>query len=141
MNGKVSQSCADESSRLVHVLLQLRDCQIDDMIATSTQSFATSETDNEFRVMKVEEVSSVEGSDKLIQLKMRRGKDFIQIRGGLAEMAGNSDIKRANLFVLAHFEPRNNRGTESQGMILVVALDGYAEPDQLDKNFTNFLID
>lgn len=75
----------------------------------------------DFRVGEVVEASLLEGSKKLILLKVDLGKDYgtVEILSGLAPTYLPEDLLGNKYIVLANLEPKAMMGRDSKGMILV----------------------
>jgi methionine--tRNA ligase beta chain len=75
----------------------------------------------DFRVGEVKEASLLEGSKKLIVLKVDLGEDYgvVEILSGLAEFYQPEDLVGNKYIVLANLEPKQMMGRLSNGMILV----------------------
>lgn len=78
----------------------------------------------DFRVGEVLEASLLEGSKKLIILKVDLGEDYgtVEILSGLAPIYIPSDLQGNKYIVLANLEPKQMMGRNSNGMILVADL-------------------
>ena len=75
----------------------------------------------DLRVGKVKEASLLEGSKKLIVMKVDLGEDYgvVEILSGLAEFYQPEDLVGNKYIVLANLEPKQMMGRASNGMILV----------------------
>lgn len=75
----------------------------------------------DLRVGEVKEASLLEGSKKLIVLKVDIGEDYgvVEILSGLAEFYQPEDLVGNKYIVLANLEPKQMMGRLSNGMILV----------------------
>lgn len=75
----------------------------------------------DLRVGEVKEASLLEGSKKLIVLKVDLGEDYgiVEILSGLAEFYAPDDLVGNKYIVLANLEPKQMMGRDSNGMILV----------------------
>ena len=73
----------------------------------------------ELRVGTVLEAEEVEGSEKLIKLKVDLGEDESrQVLAGVKQWYKPKDFKGKQVIVVANLEPRTMMGLESQGMML-----------------------
>lgn len=73
----------------------------------------------ELRVGTVLEAEEVEGSEKLIKLKVDLGEGTPrQILAGVKQWYSPSDFVGKQVVVVANLEPRKMMGLESQGMML-----------------------
>jgi len=77
----------------------------------------------DLRVAKVIEAEKVEGSEKLLKLKIDLGEETRQIVAGIAKFYKPGDLIGKKIIVVANLEPKVLRGLESQGMLLA-AEDG-----------------
>lgn len=73
----------------------------------------------DIRTGKIVSAEKVEGSDKLIKMKVDFGSEERQIVAGLAQQYGAEELKGKKTIFLFNLEPKRLRGLESQGMILV----------------------
>ena len=72
----------------------------------------------ELRVGKVIEAVRIEGSDKLLKLKVDLGDHERQIIAGIGTQYGPEDMANREIIVIVNLEPRTIMGLESQGMLL-----------------------
>ena len=72
----------------------------------------------ELRVAKVLEAGRVEGSDKLLKLKVDIGTEQRQIIAGIGKSYQPEDLITKEIIIVANLEPRSLMGLESQGMLL-----------------------
>lgn len=85
----------------------------------------------ELKVAKVLEADRVEGSDKLLKLKISLGSEERQIISGIGKVYEPADMVGKNIIIVANLEPRTftlrqssgQVGLESQGMILAASDD------------------
>lgn len=76
----------------------------------------------DIRLGRVLEAERVEGTDKLLRLKVDLGGDDVrQIVAGIALAYGADEIVGKTIVVLANLEPATIRGVESQGMLLAAS--------------------
>jgi len=81
----------------------------------------------ELKIGTVLEAEEVEGSEKLIKLKVDLGEEKPrQILAGVKQWYSPEDLKGKQVVVVANLEPRIMMGLESQGMML--AADGENGP-------------
>ncbi|MEK7597422.1 MAG: methionine--tRNA ligase [Patescibacteria group bacterium] len=75
----------------------------------------------DLRVGEVKEATLLEGSKKLIVLKVDLGEDYgvVEILSGLAPTYQPTDLLGNKYIVLANLEPKQMMGKDSNGMILV----------------------
>lgn len=78
----------------------------------------------EFRVGTVVEAEEVEGSEKLIKLKVDLGEESPrQILAGVKQWYKPEDLTGKQVVVVANLEPRMMMGLESQGMLLAASCE------------------
>jgi methionyl-tRNA synthetase len=88
----------------------------------------------EIKIGKVINAEKVPETDKLLKLEVDFGNDDIRIIvSGIAHVISPEDIVNKTLPFVTNLEPRNIRGIESQGMIMV-AVDGDDNPVLLEPN-------
>ncbi len=81
----------------------------------------------DLRTAKVLEAKKVEGTDKLLQLKIDLGDTERQIVAGVAESYTPDQLIGKTIVVVANLQPARIRGLESQGMLLAVQTEkGYS---------------
>lgn len=90
----------------------------------------------DLRVAKVLEAEKVEGTDKLLKLKLELGSEIRQVVSGIAKYYTPEALTGKYVLLVANLKPVKLRGIESQGMILAAAddsrlalatLDGFME--------------
>ncbi|MEM3369447.1 MAG: methionine--tRNA ligase subunit beta [Candidatus Micrarchaeia archaeon] len=74
----------------------------------------------DLRTATVLEAEKVEGSDKLLKLKIDLGYEQRQLVAGIAHMYKPEEIIGKQIIIVANLEPRKIRGVESNGMLLAV---------------------
>lgn len=72
----------------------------------------------DLRVGKIVEAIRVEGSDKLVRLKVDLGDEERQLVAGILTSYGVEDLPGRSIIVVANLESRSIMGIESQGMLL-----------------------
>ncbi|MFA6416373.1 MAG: methionine--tRNA ligase subunit beta [Candidatus Paceibacterota bacterium] len=72
----------------------------------------------ELKVVTILEASRVEGSDKLLKLKVALGTEERQIIAGIGKAYEPENIIGRQIAIVVNLEPRSLMGLESQGMIL-----------------------
>ena len=77
----------------------------------------------DLRVGKIVEAERVEGSEKLIKLKVDIGGEERQLVAGIGKVYSPEDLIEKEIIVVANLEPKVLFGIESQGMLLA-AEDG-----------------
>ena len=74
----------------------------------------------DLRTAKVLEVERVEGTDKLLKIKLKVGEEERTIVSGIAEYYKPEDLVGKTIIIVYNLKPRKIRGVESQGMLLAV---------------------
>ncbi len=77
----------------------------------------------DLRVVKVLEAEKVEGSDKLLKLKVEMGGQTRQVVSGIAKYYTPQSLIGKSVILVANLKPVKLKGIESQGMILAAASD------------------
>ena len=77
----------------------------------------------ELKVGRVKEAERVEGSDKLLKLKVDLGGEERQLLAGVGKVYSPEEMCGREIVGVANLEPRMLMGMESQGMLLA-ASDG-----------------
>ncbi|PIR42130.1 MAG: methionine--tRNA ligase subunit beta [Candidatus Yanofskybacteria bacterium CG10_big_fil_rev_8_21_14_0_10_37_15] len=72
----------------------------------------------DLKVAKIVEAERVEGSDKLLKLKVDIGEEQRQIIAGIGKSYQPEDLVLKKIIIVANLEPRNLMGMESNGMLL-----------------------
>jgi methionine--tRNA ligase beta chain len=72
----------------------------------------------ELKIAKILEASVVEGSEKLIRLKVSLGAEERQILAGIGKFYLPENLTGRQIVIVANLEPRKMVGEESQGMLL-----------------------
>lgn len=78
----------------------------------------------ELRVAKILEAERVEGSDKLLKLKLSLGVEERQIVSGIAKAHDPVALIGREIIIVANLEPRKLMGLESAGMLLAADSSG-----------------
>ncbi len=78
----------------------------------------------ELRVAKILEAERVEGSEKLLKLKVDIGSETRQIIAGIGKHYSPEDLVGTSIVIVANLEPRALMGLESQGMLLAASDEG-----------------
>ena len=87
----------------------------------------------DLRVGKIIEAEKIEGTDKLLKLKVDLGEEKRQLVAGIAKFYQPEDLIGKEIVVVANLEPKILRGIESQGMLLAADVEGkpvLLKPDQ-----------
>jgi methionyl-tRNA synthetase len=77
----------------------------------------------DLRVVKVLEAERVEGSDKLLKLRVEMGSETRQVVSGIAKYYTPDSLVGKSVILVANLKPAKLRGIESQGMILAASND------------------
>lgn len=72
----------------------------------------------ELRVAKILEAERVEGSEKLLKLKVDIGSETRQIIAGIGKHYSPEELVGTSIVIVANLQPRALMGLESQGMLL-----------------------
>lgn len=75
----------------------------------------------ELRTARVLEAARVEGSEKLLKIKVSLGQEERQIIAGIGKAYDPAALVGKNIVVVANLEPRNLMGLESRGMLLAAS--------------------
>ena len=75
----------------------------------------------DLRVAKIISAEVVEGSEKLLKLRVDLGEEKRQIVAGIAKQYKPEELIGREIAVVANLEPRVLFGLESQGMLLAAA--------------------
>jgi len=78
----------------------------------------------QIRIGLIVEAERIEGTDKLLKLKVDFGDETRQIVSGIAEFYTPSGLIGKSFPFVVNLEPRMIRGVESQGMILAIGANG-----------------
>lgn len=72
----------------------------------------------EMKTARVLEVARVEGSEKLLKLKIDLGSETRQIISGIGRQYEPENLTGKMIVIVSNLEPRSLMGLESQGMIV-----------------------
>ena len=75
----------------------------------------------DLRVAKVLEAEKIEGSDKLLKLRLQVGSETRQVVSGIAKHYTAESLIGKSVILVANLKPARLRGVESQGMILAAS--------------------
>lgn len=78
----------------------------------------------ELRVAKVLEAERIEGSDKLVKMRVSLGEEERTIVAGIGKKYDPADLIGKQVAVVVNLEPRSLMGIESNGMVLAADQDG-----------------
>ncbi len=82
----------------------------------------------DIRVSEIIEASKVEGSDKLLYLKVNSGLDERFIVAGIAQAYSPEDVKGKKILLVANLKPAKIFGIESNGMLLAAKKSSKDKP-------------
>ncbi|MCK4337146.1 MAG: methionine--tRNA ligase subunit beta, partial [Candidatus Aminicenantes bacterium] len=80
----------------------------------------------DLRVAHILEVEKVEGTDKLLKLKVDLGTEQRQLVAGVAQEYAPEEIVGKKIAIIVNLEPAVIRGVESRGMVLAAEVKGKA---------------
>lgn len=83
----------------------------------------------DIRVAEVIEASRVEGSDKLLYLKVNSGLDERFIVAGIAQAYSPEEVKGKKILLVANLKPAKIFGIESNGMLLAAKKSSKDKPE------------
>jgi methionyl-tRNA synthetase len=75
----------------------------------------------ELKVVRVLEAEKVEGSEKLLKLRVDLGSEQRQIIAGIGKAYAPENLIDREIVIVANLEPRTLMGLESQGMVLAAS--------------------
>jgi methionyl-tRNA synthetase len=78
----------------------------------------------QMRVGQVMEAEKIEGSRKLIKLKVDIGTEVRQVVAGIAEAYEPASLVNRKVVIVANLKPARLMGVESNGMIVAASIDG-----------------
>ncbi|SHE28308.1 methionyl-tRNA synthetase [Thermoanaerobacter uzonensis DSM 18761] len=78
----------------------------------------------QLRVAEILEAEKVEGSDKLIKMKLKVGEETRQIVGGIARHYTPEELVGKKIIIVYNLEPKKLKSIESQGMLLAASTEG-----------------
>ena len=78
----------------------------------------------QLRVAEILEAERVEGSDKLIKMRLKVGEETRQIVGGIARHYTPEELVGKKIIIVYNLEPKKLMGMESQGMLLAASIEG-----------------
>ncbi len=78
----------------------------------------------QMRVGQVLEAEKIEGSRKLIKLKVDMGTEVRQVVAGIAEAYEPASLLNRKVVIVANLKPARLMGVESNGMIVAASVDG-----------------
>lgn len=78
----------------------------------------------DLRVGRVISAEPVQGSNKLILMKVDIGTEIRQVVAGIAKTYAPESLVNRNVVMVANLQPARLMGYESQGMVLAADVDG-----------------
>src|SRR3989344_3403698 len=72
----------------------------------------------ELKVAKILEAERVEGSEKLLKLKLSLGEEERQVIAGIGKNYDPKNLMGREIIIVTNLEPRKLMGLESNGMLL-----------------------
>ncbi len=78
----------------------------------------------QMRVGQILEAEKIEGSRKLIRLRVDIGTEVRQVVAGIAEVYEPAGLLNRKVVVVANLKPAKLMGVESNGMIVAASVDG-----------------
>ncbi len=75
----------------------------------------------ELRLARVLSAERVEGSQKLLKLKLSLGDEERTVMAGIAQFYQPEELEGKKILMVANLKPRKIFGVESQGMILALS--------------------
>ncbi len=75
----------------------------------------------DLRLAKVLEAEKVEGSEKLLKLRLSLGDEEKTVVAGIAKFYSPEELVGKKILMVANLKPRKIFGIESQGMILALS--------------------
>jgi len=80
----------------------------------------------DFRVGEIMKAERVEGTEKLVKMKVNIGAETRQMIGGIADTYTPEELEGKKVIVIVNLKPAVIRGIESQGMLLAAEVGGKA---------------
>jgi methionine--tRNA ligase beta chain len=78
----------------------------------------------EMRVGQVMEAEKIEGSRKLVKLRVDLGTEVRQVVAGIADAYDPASLLNRKVVVVANLKPAKLMGVESNGMVVAASVDG-----------------
>jgi methionyl-tRNA synthetase len=78
----------------------------------------------QMRVGQILEAEKIEGSRKLLKLRVDIGSEVRQLVAGIAEAYDPASLLNRKVVVVANLKPAKLMGVESNGMIVAASVDG-----------------
>jgi methionyl-tRNA synthetase len=76
------------------------------------------------RVGQILEAEKIEGSRKLLKLKVDIGNEVRQVVAGIAEAYDPGSLLNRKIVVVVNLKPAKLMGVESDGMVVAASVDG-----------------
>jgi methionyl-tRNA synthetase len=76
------------------------------------------------RVGQILEAEKIEGSRKLVKLRVDIGSEVRQVVAGIAEAYEPANLVNKKVVIVANLKPAKLMGVESNGMIVAASVDG-----------------
>lgn len=77
----------------------------------------------ELKTAKILEAEKIEGSDKMVKLKIELGDEERQILAGVGKVYSIEELVGKTIVVVSNLEPKELMGIESQSMLLAAGTD------------------
>jgi methionyl-tRNA synthetase len=78
----------------------------------------------QMRVGQILEAEKIEGSRKLMKLKVDMGSEMRQVVAGISEVYDPAGLLNRKVVVVANLKPARLMGVKSNGMIIAASVDG-----------------
>jgi methionyl-tRNA synthetase len=78
----------------------------------------------QMRVGQIVEAEKIEGSRKLVKLKVDLGAEVRQVVAGIADAYDPASLLNRKVVVVANLKPAKLMGVESNGMVVAASVDG-----------------
>ncbi len=78
----------------------------------------------ELRTARIEAAERIEGTDKLLKLRVSLGEEERQLVAGIAEVYRPEELPGKKIVVVVNLQPATIRGVRSEGMVLAADVDG-----------------
>lgn len=78
----------------------------------------------QLRVGQILEAEKIEGSRKLMKMKVDLGSEVRQIVGGIAEAYDAASLINMKVVIVANLKPAKLMGVESNGMVVAASIGG-----------------
>ena len=78
----------------------------------------------QMRVGQITEAEKIEGSRKLVKLRVDLGTEVRQVVAGIADAYDPASLLNRKVVVVANLKPAKLMGVESNGMVVAASVDG-----------------